>query len=333
MGLNHRYCACFIPLVLTMTLSCLFSAGCDRKPEQPHTGVVVTIFPVFDLTRQIAGPDISVSLLMQPGASEHAFDPTPADLMTLSSAGLLIACGDGIDEWVAPAYHQRQGEGLRLLLLNAVLDFPIGSFGQADVHAHGHHHDDSSDHEHDHGSETLNPHQWLVPKSAMMFVVAIRDELTRMHPDKATGLAERAAALLADLEAIDREYSAALAPLPDKRIITFHDAFSGLAEPYGIQVSASFFNIHSNQVTPAALSEVVTQIEKAGVRAVYVEPQINSDVVTRLRQQVTLRILDPIGDPNRPGYETYQNLMRTNLSNLIDGLLENDRPAGGGHGG
>jgi len=314
--------------------------------------VVVTIYPLYDLARQVAGPEIPVALLMPPGASEHSFNPSPADLRNLTDARLLIAAGDGVDEWIAPFYQARASDRPRLLHLNALLGFPLGTFESASpaesddpAHDKGHDHatdheveDDAHDHadEHHHGVGRENPHQWLVPASATRFAEAIRDELKVLYPAQAAALDQRAASLCAEISAVDEEYRTALAPIADKRIITFHDAFSGLGVAYGVAVTASIFNIYSNQVTPAALQEVTRQIQSQGIRAVFIEPQISSEAAVRLGDIVTLRVLDPLGDSRRPGYESWQSMMRSNLQNLVAGMRENHAPGsaepGGGGG-
>lgn len=346
-----------LTLSLAAVLLAVASVAC--KPKQPagaaagaglgRSQVVVTIYPLYDLARQVAGPDIPLALLMPPGASEHSFNPSPADLRNLTEARLLIAAGDGVDEWIAPFYHARGVDAPHLLHLNGLLGFPLGTFAATnDAESNGHAHEEGHDHDHDHevegdghdheaehhhGVGAENPHQWLVPTSTTRFVEAIRDALKALYPDQAEALDQRAAALCAEISAIDEEYREALAPIADKRIITFHDAFSGMGAAYGVTVSASIFNIYSNQVTPAALQEVTRQIQTQGIRAVFIEPQISSEAARRLGDIVTLRVLDPLGDARRPGYESWQSMMRSNLQNLVAGMRENHAPVSQGPGG
>ena len=195
-------CSTLLTHALATVLLAVACVACKpRQPAAPATGVgmgapqvVVTIYPLYDLARQVAGPEIPVALLMPPGASEHSFNPSPADLRNLTDARLLIAAGDGVDEWIAPFYQARASDRPRLLHLNALLGFPLGTFESASpaesddpAHDKGHDHatdheveDDAQDHadEHHHGVGSENPHQWLVPASATRFAEAIRAQVT-----------------------------------------------------------------------------------------------------------------------------------------------------------
>ena len=314
-------------LLGAMVFAAVFAAGCRRgtPPATPSgEGVVVTIFPLYDLVRQVAGPDIKVTLLVPPGVSEHGYSPSPADVKALNGAAILVANG-GLDDWIASAHLDRAASGgQRLVHLMGLLGHDLGPFGGSEDG-----HDHAGD-EHDHDECASNPHVWLVPANASKLVKRIADELTSLYPDKAEGISEREEKVQQQLAAIAVEYELALEAIADRRIITYHDAFNPLAEAYGLEVVATVMNMEMHDVTPARLQEVRRHIEQGGVRAVFIEPQYSSAAAQSLSNLVTLRLLDPLGDPNRAGYETYDAMMRSNLDNLVKGLRENVPPKGSG---
>ncbi|MDB4941784.1 MAG: Zinc transporter, periplasmic-binding protein ZnuA, partial [Labilithrix sp.] len=63
-------------------------------------GVSVSIFPIYDLVRRVAGPDADVGLLLPAGRNEHSFDPTPKDIETASRARVGVMVGLGLDPWM-----------------------------------------------------------------------------------------------------------------------------------------------------------------------------------------------------------------------------------------
>ncbi|MFG0330017.1 MAG: metal ABC transporter substrate-binding protein [Phycisphaerales bacterium] len=313
--------ASIVALALFVLPAC--SDDSDDAAAVDRDSVVVTIFPIFDLTERIAGDAVEVRLLLSPGLSPHSYSASPADANALNEARLLIANGGGIDDWIAQPWRRRHEDGLALVHLSSLVGGPLGEFDLEAAHDdHDHDHADAHGHEHDHGP--FNPHRWLVPRDAERYVDAIEAALIEAFPDHAAGFRERAEALRREIEAVDAEYASRLTGFEDRRIVTFHDAFTPLAEAYGVEVAASIFSIESRQVSPAVLQRVSQQIENEGVRAVYIEPQFNPEAAQRLGELVTLRTLDPIGDPGRPGYDSWMALMRSNLDALVEGLREND---------
>ena len=61
--------------------------------------VAVTIFPLFDIVKNIAGDQVAVELILPPGASPHTHDPLPSETLALTGSRVLFAIGHGLDNW------------------------------------------------------------------------------------------------------------------------------------------------------------------------------------------------------------------------------------------
>ena len=297
--------------------------GSKTAAKPAGSGVAVTIFPLYDLVKRVAGPGIKVSLLLPPGVSGHGYSPSPADVKALNDAALLVANGGGLDDWIAQAYRDRAAEGLKLIHFMSLLGSDLGAFDVGTAHGDGH-----AEEDHEHAGP--NPHVWLFPRNASKLVARVAKELSALYPDQAAAISEREVAVQLQLAALDLDYEDAIEPISDRRMITYHDAFNVLAENYGLQVVATVLSLETHDATPARVQEVRKRIEEDGVRALFIEPQFDPRAIEGLAGEVTPRILDPLGDPNRPGYESYDAMMRTNLKNLVEGLRENVSPKGSG---
>ncbi len=317
---SFRFAPIRILLILAIGTA-LSMSGCKRvssSAKPAGSGVVVTIFPLYDLVKQVAGPGTKVTLLLPPGVSSHGYTTTPADVKALNEAAILVANGGGVDDWIAQAYRDRASSGLRLVHLMSILGGELGEFEGGGAGHDGHDHAEAV---HDHGG--ANPHVWLVPRNASKLVSKFAEELAVLYPEQAVEIGRREAEVQQELAAIDVAYEEALESITDRRLITFHDAFNPLADEFHLDVVATVLSLETHDVTPARLQEVRAHIEKEGVRAVFVEPQFDSKAIEGLGGEVEPRLLDPLGDPNRPGYESYDAMMRTNLRNLVEGLREN----------
>ena len=112
-----------------LVLACVLAAGCHRQNPNERTKVVVSIFPVYDLARRVAGPDADVTLLLQPGKNEHTFDPTPRDIEEVRAehpgADFLIhpecGCSTSVMEYVAAG--DVDSEGVHMLSTGGMVDY------------------------------------------------------------------------------------------------------------------------------------------------------------------------------------------------------------------
>lgn len=91
----------------------------DRgKNVSNKLSIVTTIFPQYDFTRQIAGDQAEVTMLLKPGTESHSYEPTPQDIQTIENCDLLIYTGGENDVWVDDILQtmgERKPDTLRLM--------------------------------------------------------------------------------------------------------------------------------------------------------------------------------------------------------------------------
>lgn len=69
--------------------------GCmgRKDSDDKKLKVVTTIFAPYDYVREIAGDEVSVSMLLKPGEESHSFDPSPQDIIEINECDLFIYNG------------------------------------------------------------------------------------------------------------------------------------------------------------------------------------------------------------------------------------------------
>ena len=150
------------------------------------------------------------------------------------------------------------------------------------------------------------------------------EDLKRRYPPHAAAIQAAADKLLADLRRLDRQYAEQLAKVPERKLITFHNAFDRIADRYHLHVVVRLTDIElspGGEVTPDRIREALAAIAKYKLKVLYAEPEFPDQVVARLRDEtgVTVLRLDPEGNPAVAGYRTYQEMMRSNLKTLVKG--------------
>jgi len=310
---------------LVAVASAALLAGCGEREGASAGGgagelrVVVSIFPLGSLVEQAVGEAGGVTVLLPAGASPHGFEVTASQVRTLAEADLLVRVGQGLDPWAERA-AQRVNPDIDILRMAEMV-------GASQNHEAAHH--DHHGHEHHHASHhdaplTANPHHWLDPERTAMCLEALRPHLAEHAPEHNARIQAHIDALLEEVHAVDAAYREALKDVKRRELITFHNAFDLLAARYDLNVVAHLTPIEltpGGEITPDRLKRAVRAIEAHALPVVYAEPQFPDSAVAALREQTGVNVLrlDPIGDPRREGYASWQKMMRSNLQTLVDG--------------
>lgn len=286
--------------------------------------IAVTIFPAYDIAKQVAGSHATVELILPPGASPHTFDPTPSALRKLNGAQRIFVIGQGLDAWA---------EGIADNIPSASivsLDHGISLRESAEGHddhedeheEEGEHHDEDHDaveHEdHEHGA--FDPHYWLDPENAGFMANTIAEELSDLDPDNASAYRENAASFASRVMENDGTWKQSLANISTREIVTFHDGFFYLADHFDLHIVATFEPFPGREPTPSYLRELKEEIAEHAVQVLYTEPQLHGSSLEQFAadNNVQVAVLDPLGGVE--GRDSYIDLIGYNVRILSQTL-------------
>ena len=233
-------------------------------PKAEKLNIVTSFLPVQSHTLAIAGDHANVKQLLAKDTGPHDFQLTPADVKKLSDADLLIINGAGIEEWLGELIKKSGNKNLVVVdtsngikLVESPEEIEIG-------HSHSHAHD------HDHG-DGANPHIWLDPVIAKKQAANIVAALQKADPSNASAYAQKGKVYEAKLSALDSDYRSTLAPLPNKNLVTFHDAFPYLAARYKLNYVGAISEFPEKDPTPKQLAALVDKIRSLKVGVLFAE--------------------------------------------------------------
>ena len=306
------------PLLLLLALALLPGCkACGKGTESSRLSVSVSIFPIYDLVRRVAGPDADVGLLLQPGRNEHSFDPTPKDIEAVSRARVGVMVGLGLDPWMEKLMKEAAPTarvikvGDRVPTLN-IKDDPIGD-EEADQ-ARGAAAEKHDEHEHEKGA--TDPHVWLDPERARLIVRAIAEELGKADAAHAIAYRQRATEIDASLAALDKEIETRTKALSTRGFVTFHGSFQYFAERYKLDILAVIEPFPGSQPSGAYVSKVLEVIKARKVPALFSEPQLDPRPAKVLADEakIPLGVLDPVG--GGPETDSYEKMIRFDMASL-----------------
>ena len=207
----------------SILLAFLGSAAADGGPR-----VVVSIGPLHSLVAGVMGEIATPALLIPPGASPHSYAMRPSDARNLSSAQLVLWIGAGLETFLVGSLRTLAG-GARIV---ALIDSPgivrlatrTGDIWEEGGHGHAESGDGRKD-DHDHEVADYDPHLWLDPENARIWVAQIADELGLIDPAHSEVYRHNADILDARLAALIAELDESLAPVRAVPYVVFHDAY------------------------------------------------------------------------------------------------------------
>ena len=127
--------------------------------------------------------------------------------------------------------------------------------------------------------------------------------------------------LIADLEALDREFASGLSDCQKHVILTSHFAFAYMGRDYNfLQIGISGIDPET-EPSPSQIREIIDAAKTNHIHVIFTESLVDPRIAQTIAREVGAQTLElnPIEGTRNPS-ETYFSLMRQNLKNLRIGL-------------
>lgn len=178
----------------------------------------------------------------------------------------------------------------------------------------------SDPHDHaGHAHEGMDPHIWLDPANAKVWVTGIAEILSERDPENAETYAANAAEASERLDALISRIEAQVASADGMAFVVFHDAFQYFERRFGISAAGAISVSDAESPSAARVAEIRDLVGDLGVTCIASEPQFNPDLVGAVASASDVRttVLDPIGTGIEPGPGLYEAV----LQGIADGLI------------
>jgi len=300
---NHSFITVFLSLGILLS-GCTSDSNSEESSvtqdssAAAHTQITVsaTIFPIYDILRQIAGEMVTTELILQPGESPHTFNMTPSVKKIIDKSDLIFVVGHGLDNWIVNSYD----------VVTVDTDITLRTS------------DDDEHHDHN-GSD---PHYWLAPENASIIATNIAAALAELDPNNKAAYEVRAAKFHAEMTSLKIKLLNEVTSIKAFSFIMLHNSFAYFAEAFGLNIAGSFEPIGAEEPSPRYLKKLTDTVEEQNVKAIFSEPQLSANSLTAFINDNNLQtnILDPIGGVE--GRETYQALLKYNIRTLTSTLAK-----------
>lgn len=281
------------------------SDNADLVVETRKLKVATTIFPVYDLVKNIGGDKVEVVNILPSGSSPHTFEPTPKDIQELTDTEIIFAIGVELDNWV----QKIAPENAKIINLSEGIELLEG----------GHHHEGEGEHEgeeeeHEDGHD---PHYWLSPTNAMTMVRTISNELSILDNENSEFYSRNLAEYKVKLENLISESQTKFTQYSGDGIVTFHDAYGYFAVDFGLNILTTIEPFPGKEPTAQYLEELIGIIEEYKIKVLFKEPQLSDKALKSVidQKKIEIRTLDPLGGID--GRDSYIKLIEYNVDTII----------------
>jgi len=223
---------------------------------------VTTFTVIADMARNVAGDVADVESITVPGAEIHEYDPTPQDLARAQGANLILWNGLNLELWFEKFFDNIDN------VPSVIVSEGIEPMSIADGPYSG----------------KPNPHSWMSPDGALIYVDNIRDAFVKYDPDNADTYKANAEAYKNEIRAAIDPIRQTLAQIPQESryLVTSEGAFSYLARDFDLKEVYLWPINADEQGTPQQVRHVIDEVRAHKIPVVFSE----STVSDRPMQQV-----------------------------------------------
>jgi len=279
--------------------------GCSKKEvnQTPTTEKQITILSSFypmhiiakNLTKEISSIT-TVNLTPPQTGCLHDYQLKPEDLVTMQKADYFIVNGAGMESFLEKVIAQYPN----MQIITASENLPLLK-NAAD------------------GEE--NPHLFVSISAYIEQVKNIARQLKTLDTLHATQIQQNAETYLAKLTDLKTRMHAVLDSIPNKNIVTFHEAFPYFAQEFNLNIAAIIEREPGSEPSAGELTETISIIKKAKVKALFSEPQYSAKAAETIAKETGLKVynLDPAVN-GEDEIDAYIKIMDKNLNILKEAL-------------
>lgn len=278
-------------------------AGCAETPSPPD--VMATFYPLGFLAERMVNGTLRVELMVPAGIEPHDWEPTPTDVTRAAGAKMFLAQGAGFEPWLDGILASLGEQRPPLAYMTSNLALREGA-------------DED-------GATRPDPHTWLDPALFAEQATLAEDALAAAFPASASEIATSAAALRAELAALDADFASGLSSCETRTIIANHDAYGYLAARHGFDVVAISGLSPEAEPSPEDLARAIDAAREHNATIIFFEELVTPAVAEVVAREVgaQTRVLSPVEgltSEQRAAGEDYLTLMRANLASLREAM-------------
>lgn len=301
----------FVRRLRSVAAGLLLAAGAvapmpEALARQPGEKLrVVTTFTIIqDIAANVAGDAAIVESVTRPGAEIHEYQPTPHDVVKAQSADLVLWNGLNLERWFEKFFANVRNVP-SVVVSEGIEPMPIreGAY-----------------------NGKPNPHAWMSPAVALVYVENIRKALAAADPPNAETYARNAASYSERIRALSERLKTRLAGIPEAQrvLVTSEGAFSYFTREFGFREVYLWPINADEQGTPRQVRAVIDAVRKNKLPVVFSESTVSDKPARQVARETGARYggvlyVDSLSTADGP-VPTYLRLLEVTTDTIAKGF-------------
>ena len=267
---------------------------------------VTTFTVIADMARNVAGDLADVESITKPGAEIHEYQPTPGDILRAHNADLILANGLNLELWFKK-FYQNLDQVPEVILTEGITPISISEGPY---------------------NGKPNPHAWMSPDNALIYVDNILAAFIQYDPANAEGYTANANAYKAKIQAAIAPLREALASVPEDQryLVSSEGAFSYLARDFGLTELYLWPVNADQQGTPQQVRKVIDAVRQHRIPVIFSESTISDKPAQQVARETGIAYggvlyVDSLSAADGP-VPTYLDLLRVTTETVVQGLTQ-----------
>ncbi|MCH5049964.1 metal ABC transporter substrate-binding protein [Pectobacterium aquaticum] len=266
---------------------------------------VITTFTIIqDIAQNIAGDAATVESITKPGAEIHDYQPTPRDIVKTQSAQLVLWNGMNLERWFTRFFENVKNVPA-VVVTEGITPLPIreGAY-----------------------NGNPNPHAWMSPSNALIYIENIRKGLVQADPANAETYNRNAKAYAEKIKALDAPLRERLARIPEQQrwLVTSEGAFSYLAKDYQFNEVYLWPINADEQGSPQQVRRVIDTVREKAIPVVFSESTISDKPAKQVSKETGAKYggvlyVDSLSTEKGP-VPTYIDLLQVTVETIAKGF-------------
>lgn len=312
------------------------SQSVNSNEDSNKETIYASFYPIYNLTKQIAGDKFNVKSFTNLNTEVHDFEPSAKDMADLSKAKVLFLSGADLESW-----KDKVEKASKIEMVDTSKGIDLIKTEDEEDHDHEHEdsqedeHEDSEkeeDHDHEDGEEEhhhhhglYDPHVWLSPKNGIIQAKNIADKLSEIDPENKDYYMGNFEKIKKELEEIDKNYGEKLKNKENKKFLVDHEAFSYLARDYGLEQIPLTSITSTNEADAKTMKDAIDYVKKEKISAIFYEKGGSDKNVKTLANELSLdakaiNTIEYASDDDLKNEKTYQEMIKENLELMESSL-------------
>jgi zinc transport system substrate-binding protein len=269
----------YLIIGLSMIGIILLSACVPQKTSGAATKkiVIVSILPQQYFVERIAGDLFEIKVMVDPGQSAENYEPTPEKMKMVSNSLAYFTIGFPFEKNWMDKFTAGNPE---LKIYDTIAGFELLPMPQ-------HHHEGEEVHEEE-GDEVhegeLDPHVWLSPRAVKVQAQNIAAGLSELDPENAAIYQANLNSFLADIDQLDQEIQAELAPVQNRIFMIFHPAMGYFAHDYELEQIS--IEIEGTEPSAQEMAALIDEAQEEGIKVIFVQKEFSTRSAETIAKEI-----------------------------------------------